>query len=144
MSTPDYWPTRLAGGIQAAIEYIDVLAQLRDKDKIVLVAFNHAAKIVHPFLNIECKDEVIYGLRDLRADSGTDIAEGLKKAAELFADEICSGVRQIILLTDEHGGRPIRIARTLKEKYNAIIDVVGIGGSHSAVDESLLRKVAYN
>ncbi|HUT42812.1 MAG TPA: hypothetical protein VMW95_00640, partial [Desulfobacterales bacterium] len=46
------------------------------------------------------------------------------------------------LLTDGHGGHPVKIANKLKDKYSAILDVVGIGGSAEVVNESLLRKVA--
>ena len=50
-------------------------------------------------------------------------------------------VRGIILLTDGHGGHPLRTADDLKSR-GVVIDVIGIGPSPSAVDEKLLKKVA--
>jgi hypothetical protein len=48
---------------------------------------------------------------------------------------------RIVLLTDGHGGQPLKTANELKAN-GVFIDVIGIGGSPSAVNEQLLRKIA--
>lgn len=50
-------------------------------------------------------------------------------------------VRRIVLLTDGHGGEPLRTAEDLKSR-GVVIDVIGVGSNPSRVDEKLLRKVA--
>lgn len=143
MGSSDYSPTRLAGGVQAAIEYINMRVLFNQDDSIALITFNHAGKIAVQLTGLDDRATVIAKLKNLNAGGGTDIAEGLKKATDLFAEEeTFEALRYIILLTDGHGGNPVRKAKQLKEKYGAVIEVVGVGGSPSAVNESLLRKVA--
>jgi uncharacterized protein YegL len=143
MGISDYLPTRLAGGIQAAIEYINTRAEHCPNDRIAVVSFSHTARVVVALSSIAAKEKIIKAVRRLSAGGGTDIAEGLKKASEIFQDQlVCTNDRQIILLTDGHGGHPVGMANRLKDKCNVVIDVVGIGGSPCDVNVSLLRKVA--
>ena len=139
----DYYPTRLSGGIEASVEYISIRAQQCLKDRIAIVAFDDTAWVVIGLSPVSQKDRLIEAVRGLNVCGGTDIAEGLRKAADIFSKhQDSSNKRHIILLTDGHGGHPVKIANKLKDEYRAVIDVVGIGGSHEAVNESLLRKVA--
>lgn len=143
MDCPDYPPTRLAGGIEAAIEYINSRAAQCPQDRIAIVTFSTRARIVLPLTPIDEKETIVAALEQLRADGETDIAKGLQAAIRIFDEEPLSDrLRQITLLTDGHGGDPIRKAASLKEQYGATIYVVGIGGTRKDVNESLLRKLA--
>lgn len=51
-------------------------------------------------------------------------------------------MKKILILTDGRGGHPITIAQKLKKEHGMLIEVIGIAGSRSEVDEDLLRKVA--
>ena len=143
MDEADYPPTRLHGGIQAAIEYVNARAETYPQDRVALVSFSIEARVVLPLSAIDAKEKIVPAIQSLRIDGGTDIAAGLKAAARVFGRcKESDHHRHIVLLTDGHGGRPVKIAKKLKDYYQAVIDVVGIGGSHSAVNESLLRRIA--
>ena len=143
MGKPDYEPTRLEGAIRAAVDYVNARRRRSSDDRIAVIAFHSTAEVVLPLTAITQTKQIIEALHSLRASGGTDIAQGLKAAAKIFAVEPPSGHRRhIILLSDGHGGKPLRIARKLKDEYDVVIDVVGIGGSPDAVNESLLRRVA--
>jgi len=143
MGDTDYYPTRLAGGIEASVEYINIRADQSPKDRIAIVAFDSSAWIVINLSSVAQKKELIKAIRQLEIKGGTDIAEGLKKAYEIFKKHLDStNKRHIILLTDGHGGRPAKRAKKLKDEYSVVINVVGIGGSCEDVNESLLREVA--
>jgi len=143
MGGSDYPPTRLDGGIKVSVEYVDKRIEQSPNDRVAVVSFNSTARIVLPLTPITNKEKIVRVIRKLTAGGGTDIAEGLKAAAEIFEAEPQSNrQRHIITLTDGQGGRPLKIAGKLKTEYRVIINVVGIGGSPSDVNESLLRKVA--
>jgi len=143
MGYSDYHPTRLEGGIEAAVEYINIRSEQSLKDRIAIVAFDHSAWVVIDLSPITQTDMLIKAVRRLKICGGTDLAKGLKKVVDIFVKNLDStSNKHIILLTDGHGGRPVRIANKLKDEYKAVIDVVGIGGSCKAVNEPLLRRVA--
>jgi len=143
MADDDYTPTRLDGGLQAALEYYTARKKWYTDDRIALVAFNHEARIIVPLLSLDREHEFRTALQTLTADGGTDIAKGLHVAAKLFDKEPLSPRhRHVILLSDGHGGDPLIISEKLKSQYHAQIDVIGIGGDPSAVDEPLLRRIA--
>lgn len=143
MGSSDYPPTRLDGGILAAIEYINARVEQCPDDRIAVVSFNDAAQLVLPPTPITHRDTIIRAIRRLTAAGGTDIAEGLRAAIDIFDNEPESNhLRHVNLLTDGQGGKPLKIASKLKEQYDAVIDVVGIGGSPCDVNEFLLRKLA--
>ncbi len=143
MGACDYPPTRLDGGIHAGIEYAGTCAKEHPGDRIAVISFSDEAQMVLPLTPVADGKAIQRALRRLTIDGGTDLAEGLRAAAHLFENERQSGRRRhVILLTDGQGGKPLKVAVKLEEKLNAVIDVVGIGGSPAAVNEVLLRKVA--
>jgi len=143
MGFSDYYPTRLTGGIEASVEYINIRAEQSPKDRIAIVAFENSAWVVINLSSLAQKKEIIKAIHQLEIKGGTDIAEGLKKAYEIFKKHPDStNKKHIILLTDGHGGHPVKIANKLKDEYSVVLNVVGIGGSCEDVNESLLCKVA--
>ena len=50
-------------------------------------------------------------------------------------------LKRVLLLTDGCGGNPLKVSRTLKDA-GVLIEVIGIGGDKTAVNEKLLRRVA--
>ena len=143
MANKDYLPNRLGGGLQAALEYYAARKQRHADDRIALVAFNHEARIIVPLSSLDREQKFRAAVQKLTPDGGTDIARGLQTAAKLFDKPPESRRRRhVILLSDGHGGDPWKIAEKLKDRYHAQIDVIGIGGDPSAVDEALLRQIA--
>ena len=143
MSECDYPPSRLDGGIQAGMAYAKTRVKKHPGDRIAVISFSDEAQVVRPLTPVTDGKAIRSALRQLTIEGGTDLAKGLGAAARLFENEPQSRRRRcVILLTDGQGGEPLKIAARLKGKLGAVIDVVGIGGSHSAVDEHLLREVA--
>jgi len=143
MEDGDYYPTRLDGGIEAGIEYVNVRAKKHSNDRIAVVSFSDSGCIVLGLTNISKRNRIVSAIESLMIEGGTNITTGLQKAISIFSRDKEPGcLRRVILLTDGHGGYPVSTAEKLKNKYSAVIDVIGIGGSHKAVNEKLLRKVA--
>ena len=143
MSSRDYRPSRLAGGVKAATAYINARLGQCSQDRVALAAFNDTAKTLVPLTLITERERLLRALDRITATGGTDIGSGLKVTMELL-DQTPTQERQrhLVLLTDGHGGSPVAKADCLKRQYEVVIDVVGIGGTPDAVNESLLRAVA--
>ena len=134
--------TKLQAATRAATNMVVHKAKVDPQDEIGLVTFTDQATLVMPLSPIAShKRQIIEAFRSLRADSGTDINEGLKAAREAFDWSRQGVVRRIILLTDGHGGHPLSTAEDLKSR-GVVIDVIGVGDDPRNVDEKLLRKVA--
>lgn len=146
MSWQDCKPSRLEASKIAAEEYVRQRARISPDDRIAIVSFTTKAKTVLPFTSILETEYMIRRIKSLNASGGTDIAEGLKRTkALLCSDPLISYQNQrlirLLVLTDGQGGHPINIAKELK-KEGVLIEVIGVGGSRSEVNETLLRKVA--
>jgi Ca-activated chloride channel family protein len=146
MSTEDCKPSRIEASKRAAQQYIMRRAESSPQDRIALVSFSEYAEVVLPLTNITDTATITKALKGLHAGGGTDINEGLEAAERILFEDRSRDVqddrlKRILLLTDGHGGHPIRTARRLKS-CGVLIEVIGIGGDPSAVNEKLLRKVA--
>lgn len=146
MTWSDCVPSRLEASKQAAEGFARKRAALSPGDRIAMVTFNIHGRVVLPLTEIVQLDRILMSLSVLRGAGGTDIAEGLKAANAVFGEDIARNPalarhRRILLLTDGHGGRPLRWATHLKGA-GVLLEVIGIGGDTSAVDERLLRQVA--
>ena len=134
--------TKLQAAIQANVTMVLNKTQIDPHDEIGIVTFNHRAHALLPIYPLNShKREIIRALQSIGIDGGTDINEGLKAARDMFDWNRSDVVRRIVLLTDGHGGEPLRTAKDLKSR-GVVIDVIGVGSDPSAVDEKLLRKVA--
>ena len=142
MGYSDYRPNRLEGGKRAAIEFVNQRAALCPDDWVGVIAFDHTVEVKLKLTSISDKQRIVRAIGAIKVEGGTNLAVGLKAALELFKKHHSANTRQIILLTDGHGGSPLRNAATLKDELGCIIDVVGIGGAPTDVNEKLLRKVS--
>lgn len=143
MGLSDYPPTRLAGGVQATTTHVTTSVQRRPDDRIALVSFHAFARRILPLTPVTRKKVILDALGGLTADGGTDLAKGLEAVLAVFQSEPFSNrARHAIVLTDGQGGKPLAVAAKLKAELGVVIDVTGIGGSPSEVNEALLRRVA--
>jgi Mg-chelatase subunit ChlD len=141
-STYDGATTKLDAVVRANINMVLEKAKIDPHDEIGLVTFNSCAQTLLTMSPIVShKRQIIETLQSLAPSNGTDINEGLRAARSLFDWSRTDVVRRIVLLTDGHGGHPIRTAEDLKSR-GVVIDVVGVGPDPSSVDEKLLQKVA--
>lgn len=147
MGTKDYRPSRLEGSKKAAEQFIRLRAKSSPDDRVAIVAFTESAETIVPLASISETATIISKLKTLKATDGTDIAAGLRAAKHIFLDSASldnpkGRFYRTLLLTDDHGGKPLKIANELKHRLNVLVEVIGIGGKPSAVNEKLLRKVA--
>jgi len=134
--------TKLEATIRASINMVLEKAKIDPQDEIGLVTFDHKATVLQPLCPIAThRRQIIETLQSLQVGGGTDINEGLKAARDLLDWSRRDVVRRIVLLTDGHGGHPLRTAEDLKQR-GVVIDVVGVGPDPSEVDEKLLKAVA--
>ena len=146
MGWKDCKPSRLGAGKMAVETFIAKRASLSSTDRIAMVSFASDARVVMPFTEISNRTLIHSAVTGLKAKGGTDIAKGLKAAAGIFADEpmayfAARRLKRVLLLTDGCGGNPLKVSRALKDA-GVLIEVIGIGGDKTAVNEKLLRRVA--
>jgi Mg-chelatase subunit ChlD len=142
MSADDYRETRLKAGFDAGIEYLRARMALLVEDLITVILFDDDAEVV-------CEDvglnEAVGVLSRLKAKhpigGGTDINAGLLVAEDRFRHRRDNYRDRVVLLTDGHGGDPIRTARRL-HSAGIIVDVIGIAGTEDGVAADEMRKVA--
>lgn len=134
--------TKIEASVHAGVNLVLNKFQIDPHDRIGLNTFNDHADVLLPLSPVGAnKATIIRRLQSLKAGGGTDINEGLIAARDAFDWTHNDVVRRIVLLTDGHGGHPLRTAEDLKAK-GVIIDVIGIGPTPKAVKEALLKKVA--
>lgn len=146
MATKDCRLSRLKASNNAAVEYVETRAEISPDDRISLIAFNTFAVVHVPLTSISGRRIFFESLRNLKARGGTHIASGLMAARRLFMEDTMTGqtqdrIRRIVLLTDGHGGDATAIAYELKG-CGILIEVIGVGGDPSVINEEMLRKVA--
>jgi len=145
MTYKDCWPSRLRAGQQAVEKYVRTRTAICPTDRVAIVSFALSAKIELPLTSISEAESIIDAVMKLRGDGGTDITTGIEKAGLILKDPVINietkRLRRILLLTDGRGGNPLPIAEKIKND-GILIDVIGIGGKPSAVDEPLLRRAA--
>lgn len=146
MTWKDCTPSRLGASKQATETFVRKRASISPDDRVALLTFNDMARVILPLTEIRNINQILFQVSLMLAAGGTDIAEGLKAACHLFRQDTLSHpatnrYRRVLLLTDGRGGRPLKWAQQLKAE-GILVEVVGVGGDPSAVDEKLLRKVA--
>jgi Mg-chelatase subunit ChlD len=134
--------SKMDAAIRANSSMVLHKAQIDPYDEIGIVAFEDFAIPVLPLCPIQTrKRDILQALQSLTPGGGTDINEGLEAARDMFDWNRNDVVRRIVLLTDGHGGYPLKTATDLKSR-GVVIDVIGVGDSPANVDEKLLKKVA--
>ena len=139
MATPCGRENRLEAAKKAALAMLDAREQLGADDQIAVIAFNHQARLVLPFTRCAGKrSRIERAIRSIEIGGGTDLKAPLARAKKIRPSDGCV---HIVMLTDGHGGSPVRAAKVLKDA-GVVIETVGVGDHPSEVDESILKKTA--
>ncbi len=88
--------------------------------------------------------DLIRYLSRLSTDALTNTGDGLELAAAEIARDQNPRDARVVILTDGHsnkGSDPLRVAEEIK-RSGIQIDIIGIGGSRSDVNEMELREIA--
>jgi len=146
MSQTDLQPSRLEAAKDAACEYIRELCNARPETLVTVIGYSNKT-------DIQCKNgdmregprHVWEAVRRLRGGGTTHMGKALKAVQHNLSLTLYAGPVHVVLLSDGyHNGRfnPVKIADSIKKRYSARIDCVGVGSDHLSVDELLLRKIA--
>ena len=145
MLDDDYKPTRLDGAKAASCAFLRKLQDLSPESLAGVVSFGDRGKIVCKPLRVgEGLAHLEAKIRGLTYDGATNMASGLKVAGELIRRCPGSGGGRIVMLTDgfaNEGGDPEPVAEKLK-RQGIQLDIIGIGGSPSDVNEKQLKRMA--
>lgn len=137
----DYPPTRFMAAVSAFEEFVKKRTEISPADLISVILFNEQAEVAIEDAQISTLPVNLGRIKNTTPESGTSIATGLHEASKILSETLSGYQSRILLLTDGYGGDHTLIAETLKES-GVIIDVVGIAGDRSDVNEESLRKTA--
>lgn len=139
MSDPCGRRNRLGAAQEAMIALLDARLACQIKDTVAVICFDDTAQLALPFTPCEKHlDKIRSAIRSITIAGGTDLAAPLVLANKILRNQ--TNVH-IILLSDGHGGSPIREARKLKDR-GAVIETIGVGNEPSEVDEVSMRAIA--
>ncbi len=134
--------SKLAAAVRAGANLILNKIKVDPLDEVGIVSFTDKASVESAPLPCGAhKNELIQILQRLTADGGTDIDAGLRAAGDCLDFGRAGVTRRIVLLTDGHGGEPIRTVRSLKAR-GVVFDIIGVGDTPEAVNEKELRAIA--
>lgn len=153
MGDTDYRPSRLEAGKQAILAFAEQRSRVRPLDVLSVVGFDDRADWAG---HLDCLGsgpalaQLPGVLGSLTPRGGTDLSKGLGLVEErLWAwdwGQVEEGVPpslvRVLVLTDGHSqSNPLGRAKALKAR-GVVIEVVGIGGSPSEVNEAMLKQCA--
>ncbi|MDB9534394.1 VWA domain-containing protein [Dolichospermum planctonicum CS-1226] len=117
--------------------------RLSPEDRLSVVVFDHRAKVLVPNQLIKDPESIKRQIKQLSAEGGTSIDEGLRLGIEELAKGKKDTVSQAFLLTDgenEHGDneRCLKFAQ-LAASYNLTLNTLGFGDNWN---DKVLEKIA--
>ena len=117
--------------------------RLSPEDRLSVVVFDHRAKVLVPNQLIKDPESIKKQIKQLSAEGGTSIDEGLRLGIEELAKGKQDTVSQAFLLTDgenEHGDneRCLKFAQ-LAASYNLTLNTLGFGDNWN---DKVLEKIA--
>lgn len=139
MSGPCGRTNRLEAEKEATIAMLISRYQLGADDQLSVIAFDHEARLVLPFMSCAANRRKIgCAIRSIVLGGGTNFNPPLVLAKKTLP---AVGRAHIVMLSDGHGGDATETAKALKKK-GAIIETIGVGHRPSDVDESTLKRIA--
>jgi len=145
MSATDYEPTRLGGAKRASRAFLRKLRDVSPDSLAGVVSFGDKGKVVcQPVRVGDGLAHLESKVKALKDDGCTNMTSGLKLAGELIRKCPGNSGGRIVMLTDGHandGGDPVSVAQDLK-RQGIQLDIIGIGGSPSEVNEKDLKRMA--
>ncbi len=125
---------------EAAIQLVD---QLREGDRLSVIAFDHKAKVIVPNQDVTDKAHIKAQIDRLEAAGGTCIDDGIKLGLQELASSPGKRAAQVFMLTDgenEHGdnGRCLEIAAVAAE-HGVTLNSLGFGENWN---QDVLEKIA--
>ena len=145
MDFTDYSPSRLDGAKQAATRFLQKRVEVSPDTLVGIVTFCNRGKLVSPPIpireNLPLLEECV---QRLSTGSATNISIGLSIAQTEILKAGSTQAKRIVLLTDgdsNTGPSPVTTADEIKAAGTQL-DIIGIGGSPSEVNEKDLKRMA--
>ncbi len=145
MDFTDYSPSRLDGAKQAATRFLQKRVEVSPDTLVGIVTFCNHGKLVSPPIaireNLPLLQECV---QRLSTGSATNISVGLSIAQTEILKARSTQAKRIVLLTDgdsNTGPSPVTTADEIKAAGTQL-DIIGIGGSPSEVNEKDLKRMA--
>lgn len=141
MLEKDWKPNRLTAAQQAARAFVRRLKKKRVAVFVAVVFYHARAEISCQLTSVQKATILENAINSITCHDWTNITAGLEETYRLLKN--IGGTCQVILLTDgEHnkGPDPYDIAKRLRKI--ATLEIIGIGGSPSDVNEDLLREIS--
>lgn len=145
MDSEDLSPNRLEAAKEASLGYVGQLRDACPEADVSVVSYGSDARVECRKLNAsEHYSKIRKRIKRLKIRGCTDIGRALKVTGKILKGTDHSLVHVVLLSDGYHNGKvpPEPMADHLKSKFKAKIDCVGIGSSHSSVDEGLLKAIA--
>ena len=145
MEDDDYPPSRFAAAKQAATRFLETCVEQTPDALVGVIFYSESATVAAPLLPAKAQlQQLRRAIGGGEIDSSTNIGAGLIAAEREFFSAGPEISPTVVLLTDGHsntGPEPVPIASRLKER-GIRLDIIGIGGSPSQVNESELKQMA--
>lgn len=145
MEASDYPPSRFAAAKKAAIGFLQKCAEQTPDALVGVVFYGSEATVAARLLPARShQDQLLRAIEDGEIAGSTDIPSGLLAAGNEFVAGGAGLNPAIVLLTDGHsnsGTDPVGAATQLK-RAGIRLDIIGIGGSPSQVNEHELKQMA--
>lgn len=145
MDCPDYPPSRFAAAKQAAVGFLRKCVEQSPDALVGVVFYGSAATVTSPLLPARSRQhQLLRAIEDGEIIGSTDIPAGLFAAGQELVAGGAGLNPAILLLTDGHsniGTDPVGAATQLKQA-GIRLDIIGIGGSPSQVNEHELKQMA--
>ena len=145
MADTDYKPTRLDGAKRASTGFISRIMESNQESFVAIINFSSTASVVCMPISVKSNIASLKQLiHSLTISGGTNIPAGLKLSEKVIRKCKNAVNPRILLLTDGENledGSPVPVAERLKSQ-GIQIDIIGIGGSPSDVNEKDLKEMA--
>lgn len=145
MDESDYPPTRFRAAKQAATGFVNKCVEQTPEALVGVIFYAESATVASPLLPVKAHCRQLHNAIKLgRINCSTNIGAGLTLAGRELMAAGPAVSPAIVLLTDGHsntGPSPLGVASQLKNR-GIRLDIVGIGGSPSDVNESELKRMA--
>lgn len=145
MDDNDYPPSRFAAAKQAATGFLQKCVAQTPDALVGVIFYAESARIATPLSPSKAQyGQLLSAIESGRIAPATNIGTALITAGQELTAKGVAVSPVVLLLTDGHsntGPDPVQIASDLKE-MGVRLDIIGIGGSPSDVNESELKRMA--
>lgn len=130
---------------QARESLLEVVRQMRDTDRVSLVTYSDAARVVQPLARVrDVRAQLQVTIPTITVEGGTNIPAGLMMGAQTLSDAPEGTVRRVVLMSDgrDGSGRNLEdIAQDLRARADqgVTLSSLGVGSDY---DERYMSRLA--